>query len=137
MVAGTSGLGGDDSSANDHKGGTDLAVNGVIATNLIQNSAIADVTSSTLTATGANAPDGTAALWIDAETRRTSPRRHKRRRRRRRSSGGGNATSVGLVLAFNTIGYDASNVLFNAVDALFGNALLGDAKRTSATASRI
>ena len=92
------------------------------------------MTSSTLTATGANAPDGTAALWIDAENT-SNITATTQAQTSSSSSGGGNATSVGLVLAFNTIGYDASNVLFNAVDALLGNALLGDENAGGATAS--
>ena len=99
--------------------GSDLALNGIIATNLVQNSATADVTSSTLSATdpatpptsGADAPtelsivaqnDATIDAINDAQT-----------------SGGGKA--AGIILAFNTIGYQSSNFLFNAVDALLGN----------------
>ena len=88
----------------------DLAVNGVIATNLVQDAANALVTQSHLTAGGAD--DDAVAITasntasIDAINQAQT------------SSG---TTAVGLVLAFNSIGYQASNFLFNAVDALLGN----------------
>ena len=34
-------------------------------------------------------------------------------------------TAVGVVLAFNSIGYEAQNILFNGVDALIGSVLVG------------
>src|SRR5262249_4684899 len=40
---------------------------------------------------------------------------------------GSGGTSVGVTLAFNSIGWQAQNVLFNALDALLGDPLLASA----------
>ncbi|HEY1749492.1 MAG TPA: LEPR-XLL domain-containing protein, partial [Xanthobacteraceae bacterium] len=50
------------------------------------------------------------------------------------TSGGGNQTSVGAVLAFNALGYDPENFLFNSIDALLGDAYLANADPSNATA---
>src|SRR5690606_20000321 len=43
------------------------------------------------------------------------------------SSGVSGATAVGITLAFNSVGWDSQNVLFNAIDTLIGaNYIAGD-----------
>ncbi len=88
-------------------GGTSIAINAAIATNNILGSTTASVTGSSLTTTGGGNVAVTAnnASTIDATTDATTI---------------SNGTSVGIVLAFNTIGIAPQNFLFNTVDALFG-----------------
>ena len=95
--------------------GPGVAVNGIIATNLVQNAAHAIVASSTLAA----GDTADTAITIFAENNATLNATNQAQ-----TSGGGKA--AGVVLAFNSIGYKASNFLFNAVDALLGNNLLTD-----------
>ncbi len=89
------------------KSGNSVAVNGVIATNLVLSHAVAYASNSNLTTTGSNTitVDAENTSAIDAEiTNKTTA----------------NGTAVGVTLAFNTIGWDAQNILFNTVDALVG-----------------
>jgi hypothetical protein len=60
-------------------------------------------------------------MWCRRPTtlRRSTPRRAARRRPA--------PTSAAFLLAFNTIGWEAQNVLFNTVDALLGDPLISDA----------
>ena len=89
--------------------GTSLAVNGTIATNLVLSRALATVIGSTLTvdqrAVQVRSENGSV---IDADTQAVI-----------NSEG----TSVGVMLAFNTIGWEAQNVLFQAIDALLGTSI--------------
>ncbi len=105
--------------------GKSLAVNAIIATNVLQNSAAADVVSSTITVNaGALAIDAENTATIDATTAA-------------QTSSTGSGAAVGIVLAFNSIGYEASNVLFDAFDALLGNSTIthpGASPETNVTA---
>ena len=98
--------------------GTSLAINGTIATNNVLSSAQAFVQDSTINVGDANPDDssnvGNVSLdaqnisTIDATTHSAT------------TSG---AESVGVLLAFNTIGYRPQNVLFDSLDALLGTGI--------------
>ena len=90
--------------------GSTLAVNATIATNLVLSQANAYIESSsvTTTATGNIVLDAQNTSQIDAKTLSAT------------TSGG---PAVGVVLAFNTIGWQAQNVLYNTVDALVGSSI--------------
>lgn len=90
------------------------AVNAVIATNTVESRAVASIANSDLQTSSAVAGEGDVTVdagavmeiiaLVDNETV-------------------SNGTSVGVTLAFNTIGYAPQNWLFNTVDALFGTAI--------------
>ncbi|MGB3118858.1 MAG: hypothetical protein WBE58_08560, partial [Verrucomicrobiales bacterium] len=83
------------------------AVNGVVATNTLQGSAEAYLTNSVLTTTSGDAEvEATNSAKMDA-TNTTSLT-------------GGGGKSFGLSVAFNKIGYEPQNLLFDAIDALVG-----------------
>ncbi|MCP4890640.1 MAG: hypothetical protein GY904_29090, partial [Planctomycetaceae bacterium] len=95
--------------------GTSLAVNGTIATNVVQSSAVAKITNSEVgdstTSIGGNVTvtaDNTSGIDATALTATET-----------------GDTAVGVVLAFNTIGWESQNALFNTVDGLLGNANIG------------
>ena len=113
-----------------------IALNGIIATNLIQNSATAEVTTSSIEATGAGTPvagqsNAPVTLSIDAENDATIQATNA-------ANTSGSNKSGGIVLAFNTIGLQSGNFLFNAIDALLGNnevtAAFGASPNTNVTA---
>ncbi len=86
--------------------GDSLAINATIATNLVLSDAVATITNSDVTTTSGNLTvDGVNSSTIDATTKNMT------------SSGD---TAVGVTLAFNTIGWEAQNILFGAIDALIG-----------------
>ena len=91
-------------------GGNSIAVNAVIATNNVLSKADAYAVNSTLTTTGGGLVDVEAqnTSSIDATITSDTESRGK---------------SVGVTLAFNTIGWDASNLLYETVDALTGAGL--------------
>ena len=117
-----------------------IAFNGIIATNLVQSSATAEVTTSSITATGAGpastdgAPNAPVSLSIDAENDAVIQAMNE-------ADSFGNNKAGGIVLAFNTIGLRSSNFLFNAVDALLGsntiNSLFGASPQTNVTAAAL
>lgn len=82
-----------------------LALNALIANNLVLSSVQASVSDSDLTVAGdlTVAADDAARIAADNRATLTS-----------------DGLAVGLTLAFNTIGWQAQNLLFNAVDALIG-----------------
>ena len=90
--------------------GSSTAVGAVIATNTTQSSATALVTRADLTTTtsgdilvtGANRSTHTSEVTTEISS---------------------NGTGVGVTLAFNSLGYDSQNVLFNLVDTLFGTGI--------------
>ena len=92
--------------------GDSLAVNAVVATNLVLSASSASIDLSDITTSTAG-PDGLGDIvvaaqnlsQIDATTRSTA------------ISG---ANSASFLLAFNTVGYRAQNLLFNTLDALLG-----------------
>ena len=86
------------------------ASNGVLATNLIKTTTTAYVQTSSLTSTGGSiAVEATDDSSLTATNTSTI------------TSG---STGKALVLAFNTVGWDASNLLFDALDTLAGDPLL-------------
>lgn len=90
-----------------------LAINGTIATNIVQSSATATISDSDVTTTGSVVVAAQNVSSIEADTQSSAY-----------TSGGDTA---GVTLAFNTIGFGASNVLFNGIDALLGDDLISDA----------
>jgi hypothetical protein len=87
--------------------GTSLAVGGVIATNLVQSSADAYVKDARITTTGTG--DLTVTGVNDAAIDATI-----------NSAVSTGDTGVGVVLAFNTVGWESRNILFAAIDAIVG-----------------
>ncbi|MCP3935863.1 MAG: hypothetical protein GY708_10880, partial [Actinomycetia bacterium] len=89
--------------------GTSLAINATIATNLVQSDTSAKITNSEISAGTTSignisvAADNTSG--IDATIL---------------SSTSTGDTGVGVTIAFNTIGWQSQNVLFEAIDALIG-----------------
>jgi hypothetical protein len=85
--------------------GLSLAVNGIIATNLILSKANAYINNSNITTTG--------DLLIDTQNLSTITATNT-------SITTSGDTSVGATLAFNTIGWKSQNILYNTIDALIG-----------------
>ena len=98
-----------------------LAVNALIATNLVLSSASATVQDSDLTVGGdlTVAADDAASITADNSASMSS-----------------SGAAIGLTLAFNTIGWQAQNLLFNAVDALLGTDI-GVEQAASVSASMV
>ncbi|KPA09400.1 hypothetical protein MHK_010397, partial [Candidatus Magnetomorum sp. HK-1] len=86
--------------------GTSLAINGIIATNLILSKSNAYITNSDITTT-------TGDLTLDAQNNSSINAINK-------SVTTTGDTGVGVTLAFNTIGWEAQNILFQAIDAIIG-----------------
>jgi hypothetical protein len=100
--------------------GASVAAGGVLAVNRILSAATASATGGSITATVGDVTIAAAnAADISATNLSTM------------SSG---ASSIGIMLAFNTIGWKPSNVLFQVLDAILGDPLLSDvqASRTDA-----
>jgi Ca2+-binding RTX toxin-like protein len=85
--------------------GTSMAINGVIATNIVLSSAEVTVETSTV--------DSGAAIRLAARNDSTIDAHVM-------SATSSGAEAVGVVLAFNTIGYESQNILFSTLDALLG-----------------
>ncbi|QOV24150.1 beta strand repeat-containing protein [Anabaenopsis elenkinii] len=86
-----------------------IAVNGIIANNLVLSDAKAYITGSNITTNiGGVTVDAQNTSIIDAEI--TSNTTSK-------------GVSVGVTLAFNTIGWQPQNFLFNTIDTLFGSSI--------------
>ncbi|MGD8421483.1 MAG: hypothetical protein PVJ78_13640, partial [Gammaproteobacteria bacterium] len=98
--------------------GTSSAKNGVVATNVVQSSASAWSQSNTLSASDAGS--GLGNLLVDAKNTSALDATTK-------GSTQSGDSAVGAVLAFNSVGWNASNVLFNAVDALLGDPIVSEA----------
>lgn len=96
----------DDAAAGEEDGG--LAIGGHIANNLILVDVAATITGSDLTAGGNLTALARSSGDITAENKATV------------SSTG---TTVGLTLAFNSVGWQAQNILFGAIDALLGTSI--------------
>ncbi len=92
--------------------GSSVAVNGTIATNVVLSTADAHISDSTVTITGDVTLDARNTSTIDARTLSAT------------TSGD---TGVSVTLAFNTIGWQSQNILFNTVDALIGDPAIADA----------
>lgn len=100
--------------SNDAESSSVIAVNAMIATNLVQADALAEIVDSDISNPG-NATRGVSVIaentatidsTVDVDTRAFG--------------GDGDSVAVGVTLAFNSIGADSNNFLFNTVDALFG-----------------
>ena len=109
-----------------------LAIDGLIGTNLVQSAATATLGSSHVTTTG------TGTGWRHRrcpEHGQADGHDHQRGDGVVLVQGGGGSggsggsgnTAVGVTLAFNTIGWESQNVLFNAIDALLGSPTLANA----------
>ncbi|TVS11137.1 MAG: hypothetical protein EA424_24230, partial [Planctomycetaceae bacterium] len=92
------------------EGSSSLAVSGVIATNLVLSHADAEILGSDVTTT-----DGGDVIVAAINTSRIVAEIHNETT--------SNGTSVGVTLAFNSIGWEAQNFLFNTVDALLGTGI--------------
>ena len=88
-----------------------LAVNVIVATNLVLADAVAAVTDSTVGAASVLV-EAVMSSGLDATVMATT------------TTGAG---AGALVLAFNSIGWASQNVLFNTIDALLGDPLLSEA----------
>jgi len=88
-------------------GGKSIAVNGVIATNLVLSKSNAYVTNGSVTTT--NEGDVKVAATNDSVIDASIL-----------SSIKSNGYSIGVTLAFNTIGWASQNILFNTIDAIIG-----------------
>ena len=87
--------------------GNSVAVNGLIATNVVLSAANSFITGSDIPTTDGRdldlVADNTSSIIADITSKTTS-----------------NSISVGTTLALNTIGWESQNILFNTVDVLFG-----------------
>ena len=93
--------------------GTSIAANGIIATNLILSKANAYITGSLITTSvGDLSIDAQNTSIIDATNTSVTTK---------------GDTVVGASLAFNTIGWESQNLLFQTIDAIIGNNI-GDEK---------
>ena len=105
-----------------------LALNGLIGTNLVQSAASATLSKSNVTTTGT----GVGGVTVDAENTATLTAMTTNAATASSSTGdvgggGSGDTAVGVTLAFNTIGWESQNVLFNAIDALLGSPTIANA----------
>ncbi|ETR66048.1 MAG: hypothetical protein OMM_13325, partial [Candidatus Magnetoglobus multicellularis str. Araruama] len=86
--------------------GKSMAVNGIIATNLVLSGANAYISDSTVTTTeGKLSVDAKNSSIIDSKIVSNTKSGDK---------------AIGVTLAFNTIGWEAQNILFQTIDALLG-----------------
>ncbi|MDZ7841198.1 MAG: DUF4347 domain-containing protein [Gammaproteobacteria bacterium] len=102
--------------------GNSIAVSGVVATNLVQSAAQAWIRDSDITAVD---PDDTDAddigdVVVDASNTSSIDAVNT-------SAVESGDKAVGVVLAFNSIGWKAQNILFNTLDAVLGDPLISDA----------
>ncbi len=96
-------------------GGNSIAVGALIATNTVQGGAEAYVTDSRLTTTG---PGGDITVnAVNTSTLKAATV----------NSSTSEGISVAATLAFNTIGWESQNILFNTVDAILGDPLISEA----------
>ncbi|MCA9056880.1 MAG: hypothetical protein KDA85_00215, partial [Planctomycetaceae bacterium] len=102
---------------------TVIGVNATIATNIILSSAIAQVTDSQITTPGGGSAPADADVSVYAENRSGINAKVRSATR----SAGPDSSSVGVTLAFNTLGYESQNILFSTIDALLGTDI-GDAQ---------
>ena len=92
--------------------GDSLAVGAVIATNVIESSVVAEITDSDIVTAGDVVVSADGVSQIDATTLNSI-----------QSEG----DTYGVTLAFNTIGWESQNFLFNAVDTILGDPLVSEA----------
>ncbi|MDP1576468.1 MAG: hypothetical protein Q8L76_06865, partial [Cypionkella sp.] len=89
--------------------GTAVSVNGQIATNSVQNSATAEILESSVTADGDVTVTAYQRSVLDSRVTSTT------------TSG---TSSIGVTLAFNSIGWNTSNLFSQTLDVLIGDPLL-------------
>ncbi len=98
--------------------GSESSYNGVVATNLVQNSATAYLQSSPLTVHGSDVAANGNNPAVAAITVYASNTSDIEATNSANTGSGGNGR--GVVLAFNTLGYQSENFLENALDTLLG-----------------
>ena len=92
--------------------GVSLAASGLIVTNTVIGGADAHITGSTLTIGGDVTVQAVNNAALEAHLVNAT------------SSG---AEAIGVTLAFNTLGWEPQNILFNTIDALIGDPAIADA----------
>ncbi|MFO1001307.1 MAG: hypothetical protein U0936_13260, partial [Planctomycetaceae bacterium] len=102
---------------------TSLAVNAVIATNLVLSTTDALIEDSSVTTTASGGGD----VIVNAENTALINARTLA------STSAGNSSGTGT-LAFNTVGWAAQNLLFNTVDTLLGSSAIGSEQPVKASA---
>ena len=98
--------------------GISIAVGGLIATNVMQGGAEAGATNTTIDTSTASELKGDVTIAATNSSKLTATTENAV------TSGD---TAVGVTLAFNSIGHDAQNVLFNTIDTLIGDPAIADA----------
>lgn len=109
--------GSEDTSGGENSDSSVIAVNGIATTNVVRGGAVASVLRGTVEATTGDLSviaDNTSG--VDATLRAAST-----------TSGGESSASAAVTLAFNSVGYETQNLLFNTIDALIGSPTLADA----------
>ncbi len=106
---GTDAGSGEDTTSGGAAGGGALSVNALIATNLVLNTATAELLDSEVTILGSLGVEAENVSTIEASNAATTE-----------STGG---VAAGVTLAFNTIGWESQNILFAAIDALLGTSI--------------
>ncbi|MCP4891449.1 MAG: hypothetical protein GY904_33260, partial [Planctomycetaceae bacterium] len=96
--------------------GTSLAINGTIATNLVLGTTEAVIRGSTIKSGDANDSDSNSLGNVSVLGRNNSTIEAVNA-----SNTTTGDTGVGVTLAFNTVGWDPENVLFNTIDAIIGD----------------
>ena len=86
-------------------GGTTVAVNAALATNVVLSGATAAIDDSRVTSAGDVAVEARNTSTIEARTA---------------SNTTSHGISVGVNVAFNSVGWDSQNILFNLLDAIVG-----------------
>ena len=98
--------------------GESMAVNGILATNLVQSMAKAWARGNTLIAQDNGS--GLGNVRVDAQNTSELNATTK-------GSTQSGDSATGVVLAFNSVGWKSSNILFNSVDAILGDPIISDA----------
>ena len=98
--------------------GDSLAAGGALVTNTVLSEALAEIVDSTVTSGGTVTVNAENSALLDAKLSNAM------------SAG---ADAVGVTVAFNTLGYAPTNLLFQAIDALIGTDI-GPADSSNATA---
>ncbi len=104
---------------------------GVFVTNTVLNGASASITGGTVTTTAATGPDADAGdVTVSAQNTASIDASST-------GSIAGETTAVGVVLAFNSVGYQPQNILFNIVDTIVGDPLIATATNGETPADAI
>ncbi|MBD3646328.1 MAG: hypothetical protein HUJ31_02490, partial [Pseudomonadales bacterium] len=105
-----------------------LAVNGIIATNVVLSEAKAELLDSdVIDATDVDVTADNEAT-VNAQTVNVSTATASKAKTKKGSGGNGSsADAIGITLAFNSVGWNSQNILFNTVDTLIGDPAIADA----------